>query len=90
MKTCKLRDSQIKKCPKTDAKILSLCSLCLCGSFIGIVYFLQVPNRVVISLWYTAVSALMRYKVEFAQYKSCPLDMYLITPGSAVYKQLTQ
>ena len=39
-----LRDFQIKKCPKTDAKILSLCTLCLCGSFLGIIYFWEVSN----------------------------------------------
>ena len=36
------RDFQIKKCPKTDAEILSLCTLCLCGSFLRIIYFLEV------------------------------------------------
>ena len=40
-----VRDFQIKKCPKTDAKILSLCTLCLCGSFLGIIYFLEVSYR---------------------------------------------
>ncbi|MBD2280104.1 MULTISPECIES: hypothetical protein [Nostocales] len=35
-------DFQIKKCPKTDAEILSLCTLCLCGSFLRIIYFLEV------------------------------------------------
>ncbi len=39
-----LRDFQIKKCPKTDAEILSLCTLCLCGSFLRIIYFLEVSN----------------------------------------------
>jgi len=37
-----VRDFQIKKCPKTDAEILSLCTLCLCGSFLRIIYFLEV------------------------------------------------
>ena len=39
-----LRDFQIKKCPKTDAEILSLCTLCLCGSFLRIIYFLEVSK----------------------------------------------
>jgi hypothetical protein len=39
------RDFQIKKCPKTDAEILSLCTLCLCGSFLRIIYFLEVSKR---------------------------------------------
>ena len=39
-----IRDFQIKKCPKTDPKtLLFLLPLCLCGSFIWIIYFLEVP-----------------------------------------------
>jgi hypothetical protein len=39
-----VRDFQIKKCPKTDAEILSLCTLCLCGSCLRLMYFLEVSK----------------------------------------------
>ena len=46
---------KIKKCPKTDAEILSLCTLCLCGSFLRIIYFLEVSYMNLHS-WYFDLS----------------------------------